>query len=73
MEIARRRVTVALRVNESEYRRWLKAAVREDLRLVELVREAVRAHLRQLETLALLERRREPAPQAPPTPTTAVG
>jgi hypothetical protein len=66
MEIARRRVTVAVRVNESEYRKWLKAAVREDLRLVELVREAVRQHLRQLETLALLGRTAEPDRAAAP-------
>lgn len=55
-DIGPRRVTVAVRLGESEHRKWLAAAAREDLRLVELIREAVRQHLRQLETLALLGR-----------------
>jgi hypothetical protein len=64
-EIGRRRVTVAVRLGEAEHRKWLRAAVREDVRLVELIREAVRQHLRQLETLTLLGRTAEPDRAAP--------
>lgn len=65
--IERRRILVAVRVSEREHRRWLLAAEREDLRLPELLREAMRAHIRDLVRLELLARPvREPAePSAP--------
>lgn len=50
----RRLIAVAVRVRPGEYRRWERAAALEDLRIVELVREAVRAHVRELERLRLL-------------------
>ena len=49
----RRCVLVAIRLTQSEHARWLRVAKREDLRLVELIREGVRAHLRALEPLCL--------------------
>lgn len=51
--IERRRILVAVRVSDREHSRWQTAADREDLKLVELVREAVRTHLRDLERLRL--------------------
>jgi hypothetical protein len=62
-----------VKLTTAERDRWLRAAVTNGMRLTELVKEGVRGHLRQLETLALLGRTAEPAQQAPPTPTKAVG
>jgi hypothetical protein len=45
---------VQLRVSIAERARWLRAAQVEQLRLTELVREAVRGHVRDLERLRLL-------------------
>jgi hypothetical protein len=49
----RRCVLVAIRLTEHEHERWVRVAKREDLRLVELIREGVRAHLRALEPVRL--------------------
>jgi hypothetical protein len=58
MQSDRRCVLVAIRLTRNEHERWLRVAAREDLRLVELIREGVRSHLRALEPLrrALPER-----------------
>jgi hypothetical protein len=56
MSIERRRILVAVRVSDREHQRWQTAADREALRLPELVRESVRAHLRDLVRLDLLGR-----------------
>jgi len=56
VRIERRRILVAVRVSDREHARWLKAAALEDLKLVELIREAVRAHVRDLKRLRLLGR-----------------
>jgi hypothetical protein len=63
MSIARRRILVAVRVSDQEYRGWQIAADREALRLPELLREAMRSHIRDLVRLRLLgAERREQAP-----------
>jgi hypothetical protein len=64
-----RQVLAGVRVGRREHLRWLKAAALEDLRLPELMREAVRAHLRDLERHRLLVRsvEAESAQQEPPT------
>jgi hypothetical protein len=54
MSSDRRCVLVAIRLTRSEHDRWMRIAAREDLRLVELIRESVRAHLRALEPLRLV-------------------
>jgi hypothetical protein len=54
MDTQRRHALVQVRVTIGERNRWLQAAAAEELRLVELVREAVRAHVRELERLRLL-------------------
>jgi hypothetical protein len=54
----RRCVLVAIRLTRSEHERWLRVATREDLRLVELIREGVRSHIRALEPLRLVGRER---------------
>jgi len=56
MQSDRRTELIAIRLTRREHERWLRAAAREDLRLVELVREAVRAHVRDLDRLRLLGR-----------------
>jgi hypothetical protein len=56
MSIGQRRILVAVRVSASEHQRWQTAAEREALRLPELLREAMRAHLRDLVRLDLLGR-----------------
>lgn len=60
----RRRILVAVRVNEREHRRWQLAAELEDLRLPELLREAMRTHIRDLVRLQLLTRP-VPKPEEP--------
>jgi len=63
---------VQLRVTLRERDRWRRCAETEDLRLSELVREAIRAHVRDLERLHLA---RDSHPRRPPTlarPETAV-
>jgi hypothetical protein len=67
VNIERRRILVAVRVSDREHARWLTAAAREDLKLVELIREAVRAHLRDLDRLRLLHHGIESA-TGPPRP-----
>jgi hypothetical protein len=49
-----RTALVQLRVSTAERARWLRAAQVEQLRLTELVREAVRSHVRELERMRLL-------------------
>jgi hypothetical protein len=49
----RRCVLVAIRLTQSEHERWVRVAKREDLKLIELIRESVRAHLRTLEPLRI--------------------
>jgi hypothetical protein len=66
MSIARRRILVAVRVSDQEYRGWQIAADREALRLPELLREAMRAHLRDLVRLDLLGRSHAGAARARP-------
>jgi len=61
---------IQLRVTLRERDRWRRVAEAEDLRMSELVREAVRAHVRELERLQLARRDR-PAPA--PTPVAARG
>jgi hypothetical protein len=56
MQSDRRTELIAIRLTRREHERWLRAAAIEDLRLVELVRESVRAHLRDLERHRLLGR-----------------
>jgi hypothetical protein len=67
METKPRHALVQVRVTVGERERWRRAAVAEELRLVELVREAVRAHVRELERLRLLGGRGSiaAAPSAP--------
>jgi len=57
MSVERRRILVAVRVSDREHARWQSAADREALRLPELLRESVRAHIRDLERLRLLNAR----------------
>ena len=57
--LPRSRVLVQVRIQARERDRWLRAATVEHLRLGELVREAVRAHVRELERLRLLGAERE--------------
>jgi hypothetical protein len=59
----RRCVLVAVRLTRSEHTRWLRIAAREDLRLVELIRESVRAHCRDLERLRLVGSEQERGPR----------
>jgi hypothetical protein len=56
---------IQLRVTLRERDRWRRCAEAEDLRLSELVREAVRAHVRDLERLQLA---RDGRPARTPTP-----
>jgi hypothetical protein len=56
MSVERRRILVAVRVSDREHARWQRAADREALRLPELLREAVRSHLRDLDRLRVLGR-----------------
>jgi hypothetical protein len=65
MSFERRRILVAVRVSDAEHRLWQTAADHEALRLPELVREAVRAHLRDLVRLDLLGRSHARAATAP--------
>lgn len=44
---------IQLRVTRRERDRWRRIAEAEDMRLSELVREGIRAHVRALESLAL--------------------
>jgi hypothetical protein len=63
MQSDRRNVVAVIRLTRTEHDRWLRIAAREDLRLVELIRESVRAHCRDLERarlLGLAEERRLP-------------
>jgi hypothetical protein len=62
MSIERRRILVAVRVSDREHARWQIAADREALRLPELLREAVRSHLRDLDRLRVLGRGEERHP-----------
>jgi predicted DNA-binding protein len=66
---------IQLRVTLRERDRWRRCAEAEDLRLSELVREAVRAHVRDLERLDLaresLARESRPARTPPPVARTA--
>jgi hypothetical protein len=63
---------IQLRVTLRERDRWRRIADAEDMRLSELVREAIRAHVRDLERLALARTgqgaRPLPAPLAPAKP-----
>jgi hypothetical protein len=61
---------IQLRVTLRERDRWRRCAETEDLRLSELVREAVRAHVRDLERLHLAREGR-PARTPPPLARTA--
>jgi hypothetical protein len=54
VESDRRNVVVAIRLTQTEHARWLRVAKREDLKLIELIRESVRSHLRALEPLRLV-------------------
>ena len=54
MDMQRRQALVQVRLNARERDRWLRAAAAEELRLVELVREAVRARVRDVELRRLL-------------------
>jgi hypothetical protein len=56
MSIERRRILVAVRVSDREHARWQTAADREALRLPELLREAMRSHVRDLDRLRVLGR-----------------
>jgi hypothetical protein len=67
MQSDRRCVLVAIRLTRGEHARWLKAAALEDLKLIELVREAVRLRLHDLERLRLLRHGSESA-TGPPRP-----
>jgi hypothetical protein len=60
--LRRNRVLVQVRISARERARWLHAATLEDVRLGELVREAVRTHVRELERLRLLGDRGPIAP-----------
>jgi hypothetical protein len=68
-EVLRRHALVQVKVTTAERDRWLRAALTNEMRLVELVREAVRHHVRELERLALLGRSAPegdgPHPRAP--------
>jgi len=55
----RRHALVQVRVTLAERARWQGVAAAEGLRLVELVREGIRAHIRELERLRLLGAERE--------------
>jgi hypothetical protein len=57
---------VQLRVTLRERDRWRRCADAEDMRLSELMREAIRAHVREL------ERHRASTPPAPPVELAAV-
>jgi hypothetical protein len=63
--LPRHKVLVQVRIQARERDRWLRAATEEHLRLGELVREAVRAHVRDLERLHLA---RDGRPVRTPTP-----
>jgi hypothetical protein len=62
---------IQLRVTLRERDRWRRIAEAEDMRLSELVREAIRAHVRDLERLALAraDRPSRPHPTALPPDT----
>jgi hypothetical protein len=63
MRSDRRNVVAVIRLTRSEHDRWLRVAAREDLRLVELIRESVRSHCRALagaRLLGLAEERHRP-------------
>jgi hypothetical protein len=62
----RRHALVQVKVTVAERDRWLRVALANQMRLVELVREAVRHHVRELERLALLGRTAEPDAAAAP-------
>jgi hypothetical protein len=57
MDMQRRHALVQVRLTARERDRWLRAAAAEELRLVELVREAVRARVRDVELRRLLSGR----------------
>ena len=61
--LPRSKVLVQVRIQARERDRWLRAATLENLRLGELVRFAVRSHVRDLEKMLLLAR--ESAPTGP--------
>jgi hypothetical protein len=61
--LPRSRVLVQVRIQSAERDRWIRAATLEHQRLGELVRFAVRSHVRELERLRLLAR--EPTPTRP--------
>ena len=55
-DVLRRHALIQVKVTTAERDRWLRAALTNEMRLVELVREAVRHHVRELERLTLLGR-----------------
>jgi hypothetical protein len=57
----RTKVLVQVRLQTRERDRWLRAATMEHLRLGELVRLAVRNHVKEVETLRLLARESSPS------------
>lgn len=57
------KVLVQVRIQARERDRWLRAATLEHLRLGEMLRLAVRNHIREMETLRVLAR--EPSPSRP--------
>jgi hypothetical protein len=63
MQSDRRNVVAVIRLTRTEHDRWLRIAAREDLRLVELIRESVRAHCRDLERLRLVGSEQERGPR----------
>ena len=61
---------MAVRVSDREHARWQTAAERETLKLPELLREAMRSHLRDLDRLRVLGRGEE---RHPPESAASVG
>jgi hypothetical protein len=61
--LPRSRVLVQVRIQSDERVRWARVAALEHLRLGEMLRLAVRNHIREVETLRLLAR--EPSPSRP--------
>jgi len=59
--LPRNRVLVQIRIQSAERDRWLRAATLEHQRIGELVRFAVRSHVRELERLRLLAREATPS------------
>jgi hypothetical protein len=57
MDMQRRHALVQVRLTARERDKWLRAAAAEELRLVELVRSAVRDRVRDVELRRLLDSR----------------